>query len=135
MNLFQKSGNFYNFSFSTIQIWGLRVKRFSLQFLIDIFPLGIESVDPHIFNCGSGFGSRKPVSCGSNGYWYTKHWFIQYKYKKYIYPSISVYNINQLYCHKKKLWPWCTQNLFRLFIKFNYNILIRIEKRQLPPNC
>ena len=31
--------------FSKVQIWVLRV----LQFLVDILPLGIGSVDPHIF--------------------------------------------------------------------------------------
>ena len=35
--------------FSIVQIWVLRVKSFLLQFLVDIFPLGSGSVDPHIF--------------------------------------------------------------------------------------
>ena len=35
--------------FSIVQIWVLRLKFFFLQFLVDIFPLGSGSVDPHIF--------------------------------------------------------------------------------------
>ena len=35
--------------FSIVQIWVLRVKCFFLQFLVDYFPLGSGSVDPHIF--------------------------------------------------------------------------------------
>ena len=34
--------------FSIVQIWVLRV-NFFFQFLVDIFPLGSGSVDPHIF--------------------------------------------------------------------------------------
>ena len=43
----QKSGNFYNLSFSIVHIWVLRVNIF-LQVLVDILPLGSGSVDPHI---------------------------------------------------------------------------------------
>ena len=32
--------------FSKVQIWGLGEKRFFLQFLVDILPLGSGSVDP-----------------------------------------------------------------------------------------
>ena len=35
--------------FSKVQIWGLGEKRFFLQFLVDILPLGSGSVDPHSF--------------------------------------------------------------------------------------
>ena len=35
--------------FSIVQIWVLKVNFFLLQFLVDIFPLGSGSVDPHIF--------------------------------------------------------------------------------------
>ena len=35
--------------FSIVQIWVLRVNKLFLQFLVDIFPLGYGSVDPHIF--------------------------------------------------------------------------------------
>ena len=35
--------------FSKVQIWVLRVKTFFLQFLFEILPLGIGSVDPYIF--------------------------------------------------------------------------------------
>ena len=34
---------------SKVQIWVFRVKFFLLQFLFDILPLGIGSVDTHIF--------------------------------------------------------------------------------------
>ena len=35
--------------FSKVQIWGLGVKKFFLQFLVDILPPGFGSLDPHIF--------------------------------------------------------------------------------------
>ena len=41
---------FYVFSlFSIVQIRGLRVNNFFLQFLVDILPFGSGSEDPHIF--------------------------------------------------------------------------------------
>jgi len=45
----QKWGNFYNLFFSKVQSWVIGVKKFFLQFLVDILPLGSGSVDPHIF--------------------------------------------------------------------------------------
>jgi len=47
--------------FSKVQLWVLGVKKFFLQFLVDILPLGSAA-----YFCGSGSGSRKPKSCGSN---------------------------------------------------------------------
>ena len=42
----QKWGNFYNLSFSKILIWGFGLKKiFFCIFLVDISPLGSESVD------------------------------------------------------------------------------------------
>ena len=35
--------------FSKVQIWVLGVKKFFFQFLVDILPLGSETVDPNIF--------------------------------------------------------------------------------------
>ena len=35
--------------FSKVQIWVLGVKKFYLQFLVDMLPLRSGSVDPHIF--------------------------------------------------------------------------------------
>ena len=40
---------FFKSLFLIVQIWVLREKKFLLQFLVDILPLGSESVDPHIF--------------------------------------------------------------------------------------
>ena len=39
----------YSLFFSKVQFLVLGVKKFFLQFLVDILPLGPESVDPHIF--------------------------------------------------------------------------------------
>ena len=41
--------NFYCLFFSKVQIWGLGVKKFFFQFLVDVLPLGSGSADPHIF--------------------------------------------------------------------------------------
>ena len=45
----QKLGNFYILSFFNSSDLGFEIKNFFLQFLVDIFPLGSGSVDPHIF--------------------------------------------------------------------------------------
>ena len=49
--LFKFPGNFYNLSFqiSEFRFWFKEYKRFFLQFLVDILPLGSGSLDPHIF--------------------------------------------------------------------------------------
>ena len=47
---FRNKEFFYNFFFSIVQILGLRVKFFFLQFSVEILPLlGSGSMDPHIF--------------------------------------------------------------------------------------
>jgi len=46
---FRNEENFIISLFLKVQNWGLGVKVFFLQFLVDILPIGSESVDPHIF--------------------------------------------------------------------------------------
>ena len=63
----QKWGHFYNLSFfSKVQIWVLGVQKFFFAVFGWYFTPWIR-IRGSAYFCGSGSGSRKPNSCGSNG--------------------------------------------------------------------
>jgi len=62
----QKWGNFYNFSFLKIQIWGLGVKKFFFAVFGWYFTPWIR-IRGSAYYCGSRSGSKTPKSCVSNG--------------------------------------------------------------------